>query len=289
MKKIGIVFCSVLVVVLTVSSVASATQANTSATTSPSGQAVVIPERAIEVAPHVFYLGHAVDPADGVVVQGYAFVHPTHSKVNPATRNVGKSPKPETNTCFGFLASGAKWKTVENWVVNPTNSFAIDEALVFTVLDNGINKWEDAANGIIGDGVGKNIVGAGVPTTTPLSAEETAPDNMNEVYFGSLEPGTIGVTIIWGVFGGSPRTRELREWDQVYNTYYSWSAEAAGIPDAMDFDSIATHELGHTMGLDDLYTASCSSETMYGYGIEGEIYKRDLNAGDIAGIHTLYR
>ena len=59
-------------------------------------------------------------------------------------------------------------------------------------------------------------------------------------------------------------------------------------PSIMDLDNIVTHELGHSLGLGDLYQAECSLETMYGYGVEGEIQKRDLNAGDVAGISSLY-
>ena len=56
----------------------------------------------------------------------------------------------------------------------------------------------------------------------------------------------------------------------------------------MDLENIATHELGHSIGLGDLYTSSCAQETMYGYADFGEISKRDLNSGDILGISKLY-
>ena len=55
----------------------------------------------------------------------------------------------------------------------------------------------------------------------------------------------------------------------------------------MDFDNIATHELGHSVGMADLYN-TCTDETMYGYSTAGEIKKRDLNIGDINGINSLY-
>ena len=57
----------------------------------------------------------------------------------------------------------------------------------------------------------------------------------------------------------------------------------------MDLDSIVTHELGHSVGLGDLYTAECAEQTMYGYATEGETKKRDLEAGDIVGIQKLYK
>jgi hypothetical protein len=57
----------------------------------------------------------------------------------------------------------------------------------------------------------------------------------------------------------------------------------------MDFDNIATHELGHSCGLGDLYTSDCSQQTMYGYASNGETNKRTLECGDIAGISELYK
>jgi predicted Zn-dependent protease len=56
----------------------------------------------------------------------------------------------------------------------------------------------------------------------------------------------------------------------------------------MDLRNIATHELGHAVGLADLYENACSEETMYGYSSEGETKKRDLNDGDITGLQQLY-
>jgi hypothetical protein len=68
---------------------------------------------------------------------------------------------------------------------------------------------------------------------------------------------------------------------------FSWSD--SGDPSAMDFEAIATHELGHAVGLDDLYEAACSEESMYGYAQNGETKKRTLEAGDKFGVKELYR
>lgn len=232
---------------------------------------------------NVISLGTAVDPATGKVVEGLAIVHPKQNLAKPG------GTKPRTTTCYTYLAKGAKWKTVEPWVTNPSNIKGLDPTVVFDVLNNGVWKWEDATDGNITNGSGVDILGLGSTTSVSLVADLSAPDNQNEVYFADIsDSNAIAVTIVWGIFSGPTFQRQLVEWDQVYDDVtFDWSAETAGVLGKMDFDNIATHELGHSVGMGDLYN-SCTEETMYGYASEAETKKRDLNTGDITGIDKLY-
>ncbi len=54
-----------------------------------------------------------------------------------------------------------------------------------------------------------------------------------------------------------------------------------------DVQSVATHEVGHFLGLDDLYSSDNSDNVMYGYISKGEI-RRTLTIGDIRGVRYLY-
>ena len=67
---------------------------------------------------------------------------------------------------------------------------------------------------------------------------------------------------------------------------FDWSED--GESGKMDFENIARHELGHAVGLGDLYNDACSEQTMYGYSENGETKKQTLESGDIAGIQKLY-
>ncbi len=283
MKKI-IVFITIFVSFVTLSVPNSfAAQEKVAATNSHSGANVLIPEKALEVAPGVFSLGSAIDPETGELVEGYSIIHYKNNQAKPQ----GGS-KPGATQCYTYLASGSKWKTVEPWIVNAQNTSSLDQTFVFNSITNNIAKWEDASDGIVGNGLGINILGNGTNTTAALSADTISPDGQNEVVFGAIsDSNTIGVTIVWGIFSGPTANRKLVEWDQVYNDVnYDWSA--SGEVGKMDFENIATHELGHAVGLADLYTTSCLNETMYGYASEGTINKRTLEIGDITGINNLY-
>lgn len=230
---------------------------------------------------NIISLGSAIDPGTGKKVDGFAIIH-RKSPAKPA------GPKTGSTACYTYLAKGAKWKTVEPWVTNTTNTRGLVGTTVFNLLSGGISKWEDATDGVLGNG-GVDVLGPGATTSATLVADTVSPDNQNEVYFADIsDPSTIAVTIVWGIFSGPTFARELVEWDQVYDDVtYDWSAEAGGVAGKMDFDNIATHELGHSVGMGDLYN-SCVDETMYGYSVNAETKKRDLNSGDIQGINALY-
>ncbi len=229
-----------------------------------------IPANAVRVGDNVYDLGKAV--VDGTEVEGYMFVH------NAAARSGGASNK--GGTCYAYFAKGAKWKVVEPWVVNPVNMAGLNQSSILGKLSADIGAWETAA--------GKDIVGTGASTGDALSADTASPDDINEVYFADIDsPGTIAVTIVWGIFSGPTFNRQLVEWDQVYDDVsFGWSYN--GEAGKMDFENIATHELGHAIGMGHP-SDGCAEETMYRFASYGETKKRTLNAGDIAGIFGLYK
>lgn len=226
----------------------------------------------------VISLGTGIDPQTGKVVEGIAIIHPK-KEFHHRPGHSGGPGGGGTSKCYSFLAQGAKWKTVESWVVNPANTEGLSNSFVFDNLTADIAKWESAS--------GADILGNGSTTGDALTADTASPDAANEVYFADIDDSNaIAVTIVWGIFSGPPFGRELVEWDQVFDdATFDWSS--SGESGKMDFENIATHELGHSAGMghpDD----SCTQETMYRFADFGETIKRTLNAGDIAGIGALY-
>jgi len=277
-------YTKILIFLLMISLVSTLVLAKPDNSLSRHRMPVIMPKDAIEVAPGVFSLGSRL--YEGKIVEGYVILaHREDFEKSSARNNAfgfnSKSP------CYGFLATGAKWKTIEPYIVNPDNDRNLDPVFIRSNIASDINKWEDAANGIMNDGRGINIFGnegsGGVD-----GADMQAPDNKNEVYFAKIDqPGVIAITVIWGIFSGPINQRQLIEWDQVYNDVdFDWST--IGEAGKMDFENIATHELGHSAGLNDLYNTKCSEQTMYGYANYGETKKRTLESGDITGINLLY-
>ncbi len=115
-------------------------------------------------------------------------------------------------------------------------------------------------------------------------------DGYNVVSWGRLGRGTIAQTTVWY----NRNTKHIVEFGMVFSTAYKWGIDADGerteyvLTNAFDVQDIATHEAGHTLMLDDLYTNAASKLTMYGYGDYGETYAISLGTGDITGIKSIY-
>lgn len=110
-------------------------------------------------------------------------------------------------------------------------------------------------------------------------------DSVNSVSFGDYADGdVIAVTMTWYY----PSTKTAVESDILFDTTYTWGTVDAEHPSVMDLRNLATHEIGHTLGLSDLYSAPCNAVTMFGWADYGETIKRDLAPSDITGLQRIY-
>jgi|SRR3989344_1798294 len=226
----------------------------------------------------VISLGEAIDPESGKLVEGFAILHPKNNEAGKSNNVRGGKPGSTTNSCYAFLTSGVKWKSAEDYMVDPTNNANLDTSTLGDLLDLAVNTWDtQVTTEIFGSQTNEIVDGV----------DKVSPDGKNEVLFGPISsPGAIAVTTVWGVFSGNPSWRELVEWDMQFDDAdFSWNTN--GNSDDMDFLNIAVHEVGHAagMGHPDI---TCALETMHRYATKGEIIKRDLHDGDIAGIKALY-
>jgi hypothetical protein len=236
-------------------------------------EGLTLPENAVEVSPGVFYLGESMDK--GKVVEEYIFVH--YAKGHEPVKKV----KPTADEdYYSFISKDMEWKDVEEYYINPTNPYELTETFVVQKVNLAISEWEKEEYGnfnIFGNSITDNNVGF-----------EDYNDGFNTISFGDFTTsGVIAVCRVSGVYRGPPSNREITEFDVMFDIDFKWG-NATVDSTVMDLQNIATHELGHAVGLGDLYNPECSTQTMYGYSTEGDTEKRTLESGDIAGLNILY-
>ena len=197
-----------------------------------------------------------------------------------------KAPTEESGTtCYGFIGNSVKWLDLpQDLVIDPDNPDRImSESFITEAMSASASEWDS------------HTLSTGLFDSYTIDHSATwdgdpgdSPDGRNELLFEDYSnDNVIAVTVTWGYFNGPPWSRRIIEFDILFNTDFNWG-DADDDDSLMDLQNIATHEIGHGLGLDDLYEDACAEETMYGIGKEGETKKRTLEAGDIEGLRILY-
>ena len=179
--------------------------------------------------------------------------------------------------CYGFLGNGVKWKEPPGiCYIHPDLEAKDPEAIFWSAEAWDAETSMELFNGYVSD------------ENANWDDEQNEIDGRNELSLGIYpNVNVIAVTVVWGYFSGPPKSRQIFEFDILFNEVFDWG-DADVNSDVMDLQNIATHELGHGLGLGDIYIDGCSEVTMYGYSYNGDTDKRSLEDPDITGLWELY-
>ncbi len=223
--------------------------------------------------------------ADGPRVLEAVFVHYDHpaKPVKPGTE-----PPPAITSHYELIGPAwdlGKYPDGIPYVVNPSGAPAGAEQEVIAAFE----AWDKAT--------GRELFSndPGVNYDSWWGQE----DGKNNVSWQVLGSGSIiAGTWIWYLdkdnSGSMTAGDEVIENDIVFNASMRWGIDADGegtgyaLKRLFDVRNIATHEIGHVVGLDDLYDLSYRNITMYGYAAKSETKKISLESGDILGAMALY-
>lgn len=249
-----LIVLSAMLVAAPVLGAATAYQTPVATLSSEVGEVVTI----VDEAGHVIY-EISVEPSNPDLMRFTHYLRHAELGAKPGGGGSGG------NDCASTAYKLAGWQ----WT-GPYSAYATAYASVF---NSAANTWDSATGASISGGISSGSRGTAGTY-----------DGVNQIDFVRLSnTGTIAVTTTWYYRGSG----EAVESDGQYNTYFSWST--SGDANSMDVQSIATHEIGHTFGLDHPTTTSANQcLTMYAYYNNGLTYARTLGAGDILGIRAIY-
>jgi len=213
--------------------------------------------------------GLAVARPDHATLIDVHAIHVSHAKPQPSGANCSNDGA--TNGQFALTG----WAVAAGGQTAHLNTSTIPGGLsqsgVLSALNASYAAWTSAPK----------ITVQGNGTVTKYTANHSY-----DLLWGRTGGSSIAVTYTWQWSDGSIES------DTVFNSRLPWAlinATADGCNESVakyDVANIATHEFGHTYGLD--HASSDRFETMYPYGYTGETLKRSPADGDKAGINAVY-
>lgn len=146
-----------------------------------------------------------------------------------------------------------------------------------TITSNSFNAWSSATSSKVNFTRGANTI-----------MNRQSYDGRNIVAFNRISGTALGITYV-RYYTSNGLVVDV---DTIMNKKYPWSWSNSSMcadPASYDAQNILTHEIGHWMGLDDMYDeANYKYASMYGYGSKGEVLKNTLTEGDIDGVNAIY-
>jgi len=221
----------------------------------------------------------------GVPDRELATVTINNSDENPALTQPANS-NPSGGNVSAYVLMGRKWTQLNPRVRMSLKNDALWSATGMTIQSSlgaitaAGNTWDRGTNQDL-------FLDAGANTTSTANWKY---DGINNMAFTPYASGctALAATGVWYKTQGIPAGEmyKIVESDMTFNSNLKWTT--TGETGKLDFQSVVLHELGHTIGLGDLYNkaafAKDTRQVMHYYtGV-----KRTLGNGDATGVWKLY-
>ena len=265
-----------------------------------------------KISDDTYYMGTHPHPHDqNIQLHSYAFVHKIkqNKQTDALLSNLEHSAKHKhfnrthvhkrnVIECGAPIAVGARWKTTRGYYSHPINRGGMTTDEIILATEEAVDTWRCVFRELHMEPFGP-LLGVILDEDEDSAIDFQTPTGDNHIAFGSLklpdgdEDSTLAITVTHGRYGGHHSSRYIAEFSTIFNDFYLF-ADCAAVGSecrksgAIDYQSIATHELGHAGGLDDLYSSNCIENTMYWSAKPGEINKRTLTEDDINSMKDLY-
>jgi hypothetical protein len=188
----------------------------------------------------------------------------------------------------GYSLTGASWSTRVDWYFKTSSTPGeITQSDALSALRNAMRNLTQVNNDCgLKDAVSANslymggtIRSANIGTGSTCSGS----DGMNVVDFGNLAATDLGYAC-WWTWGRSTTESDMR----LNSSEYSWAVNLGGCVGKYSVEDVATHELGHTFGLNDLSEKLHPALTMSLVMLPCQNAETTLGLGDVRGLKALY-
>ena len=221
--------------------------------------------------------------------------------LNVFNREAADSPAYDqaADTAGGLASSydltGYRWNQNNPQIQLYYNPTGKPSGLVDTAARDAIaaaaNTWDDAVAQNLFKDTNTVIVDSNKAVTDPFATGSMDGYNVNGWW--NLGGNTLGMSRWWynpdSVVGGYKSILETDVWyskDKTWTTDWNTAVNNGNI---IDLQSVAVHELGHSIGMGDLYTLSDARKNDYAQVMNlYDAPQRTLGNGDLAGAEILY-
>jgi uncharacterized protein YgiM (DUF1202 family) len=172
-----------------------------------------------------------------------------------------------------------------SFAINPTCSNTdLSSSEIVSAMESGMREWNSH--------LARPLFSMSNYVDTGAHASKKN-DGVNAISFAELASDVLAVTKTYyntkyPLPEGYPAKYAAVESDITFNTKYVNWTNVDKNPSGMDLQSLATHELGHALGLGDVYGSQYSYVTMYAYGVSGDKGARSLAEPDLKGLSKFY-